>query len=455
VPYTDISTAVVIDLMVLTGCTILLLIYGRLAHSHPAISYIFFHGIVVSSRLLAILAGAEPMFSILPELWSPIREDELARAAFMADATLLIMTVAWIRASVVDAKKNFKHHSGAQTQPVTLSLQHIWRVVAVVAPVGILGLLLLGNIPGIQRLDIDLGEWQESSWVLITMTWAGLALLALIYWYGLRWWLLAPMVIHLGIMAIQGYSRVRFIIPLILLLQIYLDRQGKKWPSTVVIAVIVSAVLLFFPMKTIGKMTLEGASVDDITQSSAEKVRLAMSGQHGDQEILDQFACSLTLIDQSQKLYYGLVYLALVTSPIPRQWWPDKPGLADYLKEISTPFRPMAELGMVMTFMGEFYINFGLLGIIIMSYLMAYWLARLYFHAYRNNYYSVMRFAYLLVACNLIQVYRDGLMSLVIFTFINMMPLVIIVLLHFFFPVSSKKPAYTITPYPQYPEIRS
>ncbi len=51
-----------------------------------------------------------------------------------------------------------------------------------------------------------------------------------------------------------------------------------------------------------------------------------------------------------------------------------------------------------------------------MSFLTAYWLARIYFRSYRSSYYSVLRFGYLLIACNLIQVYRDGLMSLFIFT---------------------------------------
>jgi hypothetical protein len=70
-----------------------------------------------------------------------------------------------------------------------------------------------------------------------------------------------------------------------------------------------------------------------------------------------------------------------------------------------------------------------------MCFLTAYWLARGYFHAYRSSYFSVSRFAYLLIACNLIQVYRDGLTSLVVYTSVNMMPLTIIVLLHLMLPV--------------------
>jgi hypothetical protein len=202
-------------------------------------------------------------------------------------------------------------------------------------------------------------------------------------------------------------------------------------------------------------MTQEGASVEEITQSSSAFIRDAVSGKAADQEVLDQLASSLTLIDRNGTFYYGATYLALITSPIPRQWWPDKPGLADYMKDFSTPSRPMAEMGMVMTFVGEFYINFGFLGVLLMCFLTAYWLARGYFHAYRSSYFSVPRFAYLLIACNLIQVYRDGLMSLVVYTAVNMMPLTIIVLLHLVLPVRRTQATTKYNPlgYPNQPLV--
>jgi hypothetical protein len=142
-------------------------------------------------------------------------------------------------------------------------------------------------------------------------------------------------------------------------------------------------------------------------------------------------------MDENGKLYYGSTYLNLLTLPIPRQWWPDKPSLADYLQDISRPSRPMGEMGMIVTYLGESYVNFGFLGILIVPYLVAYWLARAHFRAYTSSYYSVARFAYLLLACNLIQVYRDGLVSIVVFTCVNMMPLTFILILHFIRPLKS------------------
>jgi hypothetical protein len=435
--YEDLPTALAIDLCVFVLCTALLLRYGRLAHSHPAIIYIFFHLVAISSRLLAIIAGAETLFTNWGGFFEPVTESELARAAILADAVLIIVTIASIWAAFVDTRET-RSGSNDSTNAVTLSLRHIWTVVVIAFPIGVLGVALIGSVPGFEKPEIDFGEWQESSWLLITTTWAGLALLALIYWYGFKWWLVAPMATYLLIMALQGFHRFRAIIPLILLLQIYLDRQGKKWPPTYIVAVIISAMLLFYPMKTIGRMAQQGATVREISESSTAILRDVAAGQSGDQTVLDQLASSLTLIDRSGKLYYGTTYLALLTSPIPRQWWPDKPGIAEYIRDFSTPSRPMAQVGMITTVIGELYLNFGYMGLVIMAFLTAYWLARIYFWAYRSGYYTVLRFCYLLVACNLIQVYRDGLISLFTFTIVNMMPLSVIGLLHVVKPVRPK-----------------
>ncbi len=426
--------ALVVDLTTLLFCVALLLRYGGLAHSHPAIIYLLFHLLVVPTRLIAVINGAPTLFGGYDYFFEPVREGELVRAAILADLTLVIMTIAWIKASIVDKRNKGARPDSNDMRAVTLSQRHIWLVVAFALPIGIIGFVLIGNLPGVEK-QVDLGEWQESSWISITMTWAGLALLALIYWYGFRWWLTMPMTVYLLLMSIQGYHRFRVVIPVLLMLQIYLDRRGRKWPPVIAVAGIVVGILIFFPLKTIGRMTQAGASFNEISQSSSELIKDAMAGQAADQEVLDQLASSLTLIDQAGKFYYGTTYLALVTSPIPRQWWPEKPGLADYQKDFSTPSRPMAEMGMIMTFIGEFYLNFGYLGIVLLSYLTAYWLAMGYFRAYRSDYSSVARFAYLLIACNLIQVYRDGLMSVVVYTTVNMMPLTIIVLLHLVSPV--------------------
>ncbi len=163
--YDDLPTALVVDLFVLTLCTVLLLRYGRLAHSHPAIIYLFFHVLVIPSRLLAIMAGAATLFTGWGGLFEPVTEGELIRAAFLADIVLVIVTVACIRASWVDIKLSAGKSQQVAEETATLSLRHIWSVVTIAFPIGVIAVAFVGNVPGFGKPDIDFGEWQESTGV--------------------------------------------------------------------------------------------------------------------------------------------------------------------------------------------------------------------------------------------------------------------------------------------------
>lgn len=438
-----IELAIYLDIIVLITCTALLLRYGRLSHSHPAAIYLFFHIYVFTSRLISVQFGSITLFSNWGSSFEPVTHDELARASIYADIAFLMITAACLKASRDVLKKEAKisllsKSIKAATDSIpTLSLQHIRRVVIVALPIGIIGLVTLSYWPGGNPFRVNLGEWQNSSWVAITQTWMGLMLIALIYWYGFKLFLTVPMAFYLLVMSFQGYARFRVIIPIILLIQIYLERKGQRWPTLRLTLIILAVALLFFPLKSIGRMVQSGSSFTEISSTVTDAAGGALTGGADDQLFMDEFASALTLIDRGGKSYNGTTYLPLLSVAIPRQWWPDKPGLADFMRDFSTPWRPMFETGMITTFLGEAYANFGYLGIVFIPFLLAYFLARAYFRAYRSNYFSIARFTYLLVACNLIQVYRDGLLSIVVFTVVNMMPLMIIVLLHIIAPVKS------------------
>lgn len=432
----DIQIAIYIDLIVLTLCIFFLLRHGRLAHSHPATIYIFFHLYTVSVRTLGVLNGADTLFQ-----WGwpfvPVTKEEIVRATLLFDVALIVMTIAWLKAAADDLPQQ-KMAYQQPSPPPDLALAHIWRVVFLILPIGLIGLLLFVRVPGL-NFNLELGLWESSTWVNMLPTWTGLGLLALFYWYGPRKTLVFLMALYLILMAYQGFHRFRIFIPLILMAQIYLDRRQQRWPTLSIIIIFVIGGVLFFPLKSIGQSAQKGATFGEIVGISSRIVDQALVGNSDDQEFLDQFASSLTLVDRNGRYFYGAPYLTLFALPIPRPWWPNKPSMAGYLHEISVPSRPMAETGMIITFLGEAYVNFGYVGIIIIPFGLAYILARIYFRAYRKNYYSVARFTYLLIACNLIQVYRDGLISIVIFVFVNMMPLVFIVALHWLSPLRSKK----------------
>jgi hypothetical protein len=425
--------AVLLDAGIWLLCLIALLSFARLSITHPATIYLAFHGLLFSGRAIAILNGATTLFS--GRNTAAVTHAEIARALMLADLGLVAMTSAWILAA----------HKPIRVMGVArpLQLRIIRAVCAVAIPVGCMAMLLWSRVPGLVAHEIP-GPWGASNWIVIAQTWAGLSLLALIYWYGFRPIFTIPMAIYLALVIYQGAFRFRLLVPLILLVQIYIDRRTRRWPTLSSAVLLIVCGLLFFPLKEIGQKLQSGESMWNVWDDARAEIADVVRGNHPDQVILDEFASTLTLADQYGKLFLGRTYSGLITVAVPRQWWPEKPGLADYEKEISTRSRPMAEDGMVTTMLGEFYLNFSYVGIVVLSFTFAYLTGRWFKAAYQREYFSLARFVYLLVTCNLIQVYRDGLISLFVFVVINMMPLTVIALLH----LTSRPPQQSLYRYP-------
>ncbi len=422
--------ALLLDLLIVVSCTILMTKYARVSALHPGPVYLLFHLMIFTSRAYSVLTGSSTLFAGWSHGGIPVSEDEIAWALSLADIGLVSMTLAWLQAARDDWRKHGTERSDAEMRTnAVLSERIIWVVSAVAAPIGIIALVLFGNTGDAGVYKVDLGDWNSSSWTMVTQSWAGLVLLALIYYYGFRKWLMVPMCGYLLVMAVQGFNRFRVIVPLLYLLLVYLSRKGKKWPPIWMVGAAMAVLLVFFPLKTIGHMVQNGEPISDMADVANNMIADVSSGHSEDQMVMDEFASTVSLVDDSHHYYYGILYYPLLTLPVPKQWWPDKPALNQYQHEISNPSRPMARAGMVATLHGESYANMGALGIVVIGYFVAYYLARFYFTAMRESYESVFRFTYIMVACNLIQVFRDGLISLVVFTLVNMAPLVLIAVL--------------------------
>jgi hypothetical protein len=432
----DLYPSALLDSVVVITCAILLWKHARVSALHPAPVYLLFHVLVVTERVYSVLAGSPTLFTGSGRGVLPVSEAEIAWAVNLADLALITMTAAWIKVGADDRRKYGIPAGNTLPDPngAMLSEKVIWIVGGIAAPIGLVALYYFGNtltVGTYGAYKVDLGEWNSSSWIMITQSWAGLVLLCLIYYYGFRKMFVVPMCAYLLLMAVQGYNRFRVLLPLIYLLLVWLSRRGRKWPPLWMGGAGLAVLLVFYPLKTIGTMVQTGKPVSDIAEVTANMLEDVTGGHSGDQVVLDEFASTVSLVDNSDRYYYGTLYYPLLTLPVPRQWWPNKPPLNLYQHELSSPSRPMALAGMVATLHGESYANLGVLGIIIISYVSAYYLGWFYFAALRKSYFSVYRFTYVMVACNLIQVFRDGLISLVMFTLVNMMPLVAITVLSY------------------------
>ena len=152
----DIPIALLVDLTTVTLAIILLLRYGRLSHSHPGTIYLFFHLYTFTSRLLGLCFGAETLFSEFQGFFEIVTPAEIARAALLGDLALAVMTIAWIKASADDLKKSRRSSESSLEGQPNLSLRYIWAVVAVAFPVGLFGLLVFANLPGLPRVATSL-----------------------------------------------------------------------------------------------------------------------------------------------------------------------------------------------------------------------------------------------------------------------------------------------------------
>jgi hypothetical protein len=415
--------ASILDTFVLVTCAVVLYKYARLTSAHPGFIYLIFHGMFFTARMYAVMGGSPTLFTAWPGAL-PVSEQEIAWAGVLADVGLISMTVALVLCSQNDRRRTARSFATADGPGAVLSERVIQLVSAVAFPIGIVALLAFGIVPHVEKLNVDIGEWNKSSWTMVTQFWPGLVLLALIYVYGFRRILMVPMGIFLAVMSIQGYNRFRVLLPVIFLLITWQTRTGSKWPRKWMVVSFACLAMLSFPMKQIGTMVRQGEPPSDVVSVASDRFSDVLRGRSDDQKFMDMFASTLWLVDESGHHFYGTMYYPLLFMPVPRQLWPDKPGLASYWEEISSPARPLDRAGMEPTMLGEAYANFGLIGIVTVPFIVGYWLGKFYFVAMRKSYFSVYRFMYVTVACCLVQVFRDGLFSAVVFPVVNMMPLV-------------------------------
>ena len=410
--------ALSIDISVLLGCSYLLFRFAKLSVYHPAPTYLAFHGFAFSARLVFLLSGATVFLGEQNDYFSTIENHEIVRATLLADIGFIAMTIAWL--SEANLQKSITPNSPQSVILINDSILKI--VICITIPIGIWGIFSQLYIPILGKAQIDFGVWGESSYVANTQNWLILSCLILIFQYGFRYSLLAIIGICIFILAFQGQHRYRILTPCIFLLFLYLYRQKKKWISWRFMVLILVGVIIFLPMKYVGKLIQQGANLSDLIEFSLEYRESLGIGANADFSFLDMYASILTLIDQHPHFYYGSTYFTLLLAPIPRPFWEAKPSLMQWMTDISTPTRNLRELGAIATLYGESYANFGYIGIVLIPFLFAKYSARWYYKILHTHPKSINLYLYLYFMAIIIQVYRDGLNAIFMFLSVYNMP---------------------------------
>ena len=405
---------------VLVVAAVVLVMFRRMAFWHPLTAYLLFHLYSFTYRAFNIFAGAPLMYEGQANA-EAITIGEINRALLWADIALIVFAFASLWAHLnFDAKAS---------RPVVRRVlnPNIARAIGLLClPVGAYFLY------GIKTSGVDLSAGSASSgYVQVIAMWPIGALGLLAFAFGFRWYLVGLIAFFLGVVALQGYHRFMLILPLLFFAAYYLQTVRRRWPTLPIVLGAVLVALIFPRLKYIGQAIQFGDTQEAIAQFTESFNFGGKDKQVGPSEdFLDQFAGGLSLIDTNDRKFWGSTYVAIVTLPIPRAWWPDKPGLADHLQEISTSGRQYNVEGRIITYLGESYLNFGYFGLFFIPGLMGYLLTAYCLQANAGPMQRLSRYVYLVVFMALVQTFRDGLLSIFVFTIVHNMPMLFAYLAH-------------------------
>lgn len=411
-----------LDMVVVAAVVLMMVRY--LSFWHPLTAYLFFHVYSFSYRCYLIYAGA-PLMYFGESNREMITIDEVNRAMLWADVALLMFALgAWIahaRLMAVASRPVVRHK---------MNLPIVWGVGAICLPVGAVFMFVL-RAQSTVLLDTKLNGFE--GYAQVFAMWPIGALGLMVFVLGFRWYLVVPVAVVLGIVALQGYHRFMFVLPLLYFTALYLMTKRRRWPTWPIIIGALIVALIFPRLKYVGKAVQNGDTAEAMAYISQS---FDFSGKTPDVVVgvgdgfLDQYAGALTLIDENERKFWGAPYVAILTLPVPRAWWAGKPGLADHIKEISTSRRDYASEGRIITYLGEAYLNFGHAGLFIVPCLIGYLLTAYCLYATSGPFARFARYIYLVLFMAFIQMFRDGLASLVLFTAVHNLPMLFVAVAH-------------------------
>jgi hypothetical protein len=405
-----------LDALVLIGAVVFL--GSRLSFWHPATTYLLFHTYSFSVRAWQLFDGASPMYAE-NGAFDVIRPEEFQRALLLADVALAVFV-----AAAYFAHRRFEEAAQEPIRRRLLNRAAVFVVAGLCLPVGFF-VFLTSKAGGVAANALT-----ETNYYTVMGMWPIGCLGLLIYLNGFRWYLLLPTALYLGLVAVQGYHRFMLVLPLVFLASYYLQARRRRWPG---LPILFGALLVFLVLprlKSIGQ-AVQAGDFNEAVQLVGDSFR-STKGLEGSssEQFLDQYAGALTLADDYGKVYFGSTYLAIVTLPIPRSLWPGKPGLGDHTIEISTARRQYDREGRIITYLGESYLNFRHLGIVLVPALLGFFLTRWCLRATSGPLHRFDGYLYTVFAMAYVQLFRDGLLSIFVFTVVHNMPMLFAWILH-------------------------
>ena len=378
---------------------------------HPMLWYLVWHCTANTARLFSLVTGAELLYFSNGN-FAVVTPEEILRASFWNGLALVLFAagvmLAHGRAMAPRDPRRF-----LVPGPGVIDL-----IAKVVFPLGILCFLLVRFVPRATLDGTGLG-----SYITVAAMWPVQILCMLIFFRGFRTPLILILSVLMLLTAVQGYHRFMVILPALFLGIFYALDRRIRYPILKMSLPAIPFLMVVPYIKNIGALVQDGAYGDAAGMFFGAFV-LANETPGSPTNFLDQFAAALTLIDGQGTFWLGATYVSLLLLPIPRALWAEKPSLGQHVIDIATIDRPFDREGRIITYLGEAYVNFAEFGMIIIPLLVSYLFTRLYMLANTGPERSLLMLTLLFFLPASIQMYRDGIGSIILFGLIFNAPLI-------------------------------
>jgi hypothetical protein len=416
----DIEIALITDVFLLISSLWLILRISQRSIFNPSLWWVALHAYSVTFRLVTLNLGIQsiPMIGIRSE-------SELVNAAIASDISLMGVVVATMAAehrALRDKTIGFRDVGWDELNP------RLGNVISILClAIGTFFLLrfasatIAARARGIDLTAIDIGNIALTTY---PYTLAGFAVQAGIIQVALRGFTPWTFAMLLPLLAASSLylPRTVFVLATIMAFLIYQTQRNRMdLPAKAALGALLFG-LLWFVYKPIDAAINEDRSVGEVIASARDYLR--DSGNSLDHQFLDMQATFMAAADETGRRFYGATVLPLMYLPIPRFIWPDKPRLNEYAVELSSPLRPMVQVGMYPMLSGESYLNFGWVGCAAIPFLYVLAMQTAFQRIRTLGSTSSRRFIYAVLLISTVQVFRDGLPSLFLYSILSYLPLI-------------------------------
>ena len=384
---------------------------------NPSIWYVALHAYTVTFRLITLNLGGQSLAVI------GIRsDDELVNAAIASDISLVAVVAATI---LVSRKINGYSSRGLLRQRIELSSQLGQAISIVCLTIGTFALLKFGTAAkamGVDSSGINIGRFHESSYPIWISGFAVQGALIQCAMRGFTRWRLVLLLLLLFLSSFN--ARTVFVLAATMAFLIYQTRHNQfSIPLKAAVGVAVLG-LLWFVYKPVTGAIISGANVQEIWVTAQTYFENSTGINSSiDMQFLDMQATYMAAGDEEGRRFYGATMLPLLYLPIPRFIWPEKPRLNEYSPELSSSSRMMTQVGMTPNLAGESYLNFGWVGCAVIPFIYLLGMQTAYRSVRTAGINSAARWVYMIYLVSMVQIYRDGLNSLILFPLMVYFPM--------------------------------